>query len=236
MSSHSPIILAADELDQEACLELAQRIGPRLSAIKIHNLFDEYGTGFTHQLSVVGRVRVWVDAKLHDIPNTVGLRAATIERAGADIITVHASGGIDMMMAAKKAVLSAEIYAITVLTSLSEEEAHLLHGQPTKAKVLDLARQAKLAGVDGIVCSPKEVGILSKRPELKGLKFIVPGIRSAGKDQGDQQRVDTPVAALKAGASKLVVGRQITQANDPVQAYNELCEELKDISLAEMLQ
>ena len=213
------IILAADELTADACVLLAHRIGDRVDAIKIHNAYDYAGRALVKDLHARG-ARVWIDYKLHDIPNTVRLRAQALADAGADIITVHASGGIEMMQAALESGI--EVYAITVLTSLSEEETHLLHGQPSKAAVLNLARQAKMAGVHGVVCSPKEVGILSKRPELQGLKFITPGIRSAGQNADDQKRVDTPAAALKAGAHRLVIGRQITQSQDMGTALAEL--------------
>ncbi len=216
------IILAADELTLDQCLGLASKIGSKVHAIKVHNVFDLQGPSVVARLREAGAQRVWVDSKLNDIPNTVRLRAKAIANSGADILTVHASGEIEMMMAAVESNVLVEIFAITVLTSLSEEQAHLLHGHPSKAAVLYLARLAKLAGVHGIVCSPKEVGILAKRPELRGLKLVVPGIRSAGKDAGDQQRVDTPAAAIKAGATHLVIGRQITQASDPVAALEEL--------------
>jgi len=222
------VILAADELSIEQCLGLASKIGSRVHAIKVHNAFDAQGPTIVQQLHDAGAERVWVDAKLHDIPNTVRLRAKAIADSGAEIITVHASGEIEMMMAAVEA-FPYEVFAITVLTSLNEEQAHLLHGQPSKAGVLYLARLAKLAGVAGVVCSPKEVGILAKRPELKGMKFIVPGVRSVGKDAGDQQRVDTPLNAIKAGATHLVVGRQITQVSDPVAALDALEAELDEV-------
>ncbi len=222
------IILAADELTFDQCLDLASKIGSRVHAIKVHNVFDLQGPSVVKQLREAGAQRVWVDAKLHDIPNTVRLRAKAIANSGADILTVHASGEIEMMMAAVESG-PAEIFAITVLTSLGEEQAHLLYGQPSKAAVLYLARLAKLAGVHGIVCSPKEVGILAKRPELKGLKFVTPGIRSAGKNAEDQQRVDTPAAAIKAGVTLLVVGRKITQASDPVAALEELEAEIAGV-------
>lgn len=223
------IILAADELGHNECLALTRSIGHRVHAIKIHNLYDLHGRDVVKRLREHGASRIWIDAKLHDIPNTVGLRARALAEAGADILTIHASGGIEMMRAAVKSG-PAEIFAISVLTSLSEEEVHLLHGQPSKAAALYLARMAKLAGVGGVVCSPKEVGVLSKRPELQGLKFVTPGVRSAGKDAGDQQRIDTPLAALKAGASYLVIGRQLTQAPDPIAALDQLEEEIGDFT------
>ncbi|OHA91345.1 MAG: orotidine 5'-phosphate decarboxylase [Candidatus Zambryskibacteria bacterium RIFCSPHIGHO2_01_FULL_49_18] len=221
MSTASRIILAADELTLDQCLDLASKVGDRVHAIKIHNLYDRAGAIAVQQLRDAGARRVWVDAKLHDIPNTVKLRAKAIAESGADILTVHASGEIEMMMAAVEGGPS-EIYAITVLTSLGEEQAHLLFGQPSKAGALYLARLAKLAGVHGVVCSPKEVGILAKRPELQGLKFITPGVRSTGKATDDQKRVDTPAGAIASGATHLVIGRQITQAADPVEALHQI--------------
>lgn len=215
------IILALDELGFDESLRLAEAVGQRVYALKIHNLFDEFGAEAVQQLRSAGAKRVWVDAKLYDIPKTVKLRAAAIAKSGADIVTVHASGGIDMMMAALEAGIS-EVYAISVLTSLTEEDTHLLHGQPSKAEVLRLARDAKLAGVHGVVCSPKEVGLLSKRKELTGLKFVIPGVRSPGVSTDDQQRVDTPEAAIKAGAKHLVIGRQVTKAQDPLEALKQI--------------
>lgn len=223
LNSNTPkvIILALDEFGLDESLRLTEQVGERVYALKIHNLFDQHGYAAVEKLRAAGAPRVWVDAKLHDIPNTVKLRAQAIADSGAEIISVHASGGIDMMIAAIEANIS-EVFAISVLTSLSEEDAHLLHGQPSRAEVLHLARDAKLAGVHGIVCSPKEVGVLSKRKELTGLKFVVPGVRSIGVNIGDQQRVDTPEATIKAGASHLVIGRQITRAANPLEALKQV--------------
>ncbi len=218
------VIVAADDLTLDQCLGLSSKIKDRVYAIKVHNLYDEYGPSVVGQLRDAGAPRVWMDFKGKDIPNTIRLRAKAIAKSGVDIITVHASGEIEMMMAALESGVT--IYAITVLTSLDEEQTHLLHGQPTKAAVLYLARLSKLAGVHGVVCSPKEVGMLAKRPELKGLEFVTPGIRSAGKDAGDQKRIDTPGSAITSGSTRLVIGRQIIQAADPLQALDELEQEL----------
>lgn len=221
----SRIILALDELNLDQCLELVSRVGDRVYAIKIHNIFDQQGPGVVQRLRDAGARRVWVDAKLHDIPNTVKFRAKAIADSGADILSIHASGEIEMMMAAVESG-PAEIYAVTVLTSLGEEQAHLLHGQPSGSMTLYLARLAKLAGVHGVVCSPKEVGILAKRPELQGLKFITPGVRSSSKAIDDQKRVDTTARAIASGSTHLVIGRQITQAIDPVNALHRIEEEI----------
>jgi orotidine-5'-phosphate decarboxylase len=220
------IILAADELNLDQGLGLVRSVGHKVYAVKIHNLWDVRGPTVVRQLLDAGAERVWVDLKLHDIPNTIRLRAKAVADAGANILTVHADGEIDMMMAAVNA-FPGEIYAITVLTSLDEDQIHLLHGQPSKAAVLYRARLARLAGCAGVVCSPKEVELLAKRPELANLKLIVPGVRSADfHDVADQRRVDTPGTAIKSGATYIVVGRQITQANDPVDALEVLVAEV----------
>lgn len=219
------IIIALDGFNLEQCLTLISKIGDKAYAFKIHNLWDEHGPGIVGEFKSEGAKRVWVDLKIDDIPNTGSLRASAVKKSGADILTVMTSGGIEMMAAAV-ASGPAEIFGVTILTSLSEEETHLLFGQPTKAAVIYRARLAKLAGAQGIVCSAKEVGLLAKLPELKGMKFIVPGVRSVGQDVGDQKRVDTPKAALVAGATHLVIGRQITGAEDPVQAFEELMGEV----------
>lgn len=221
MSAAARIIISADDLSLEQCLELARKVGDRVHAIKVHSAYDQYGPSIVRRLRDAGARRVWVDAKLHDIPHAVKLRAKAIAESGADILTVHASGEIDMMMAAVEAGPS-EIYAITVLTSLDEERAHLLYGHPTKASALYLARLAKLAGVHGVVCSPKEVGILAKRPELIGLKRVTPGTRSPGKEAHDQARVETPAKAVESGSTDLVIGRQLTEARDPVEALEQI--------------
>ncbi|MBI4215660.1 MAG: orotidine-5'-phosphate decarboxylase [Parcubacteria group bacterium] len=226
MNLNDKNIVALDELTLEQSLALIHKTNDKVYAYKIHNLWDQHGPSVVEQLKKAGAQKVWVDLKFKDIPNTVKLRSQAVRAAGADILTVHASGGIKMMKAALQSGIP-EVYAVTVLTSLSEEETQLLHGHSSKATVLHLAQLAKLAGVHGIVCSPQEVGILSEASELKPLKLIVPGVRSAGQSAEDQQRVDTPAAAIQAGATHLVIGRQITQADDPVEALKNLSKEIE---------
>ena len=218
------VILAADGLALDATLRLVDQLRGGVYGVKIHSLWDRHGPDVVKQLLDAGAPRVWVDLKLHDIPETVRDRAKAVAESGAHMITVHASGGIEMMMTACESWL--EIIAVTVLTSLDEDQVHLLHGNPSKATVLSLARLAKLAGVASVVCSPREVGILAKRPELADMVFITPGVRSPGVASDDQKRVDTPMNALLAGATRLVIGRQITKAEDPLAALNLIEEEI----------
>lgn len=221
MSSDSRINVALDRMGKLACVQLTSRVGARTYAFKIHSLWDTEGPGVVEVLKREGAERVWVDLKLHDTPDTVADRAKAVRDAGGDILTVHAAGGVEMMMAAIENG-PPEIYAITVLTSLSEEEVHLLTGQPAKAAVLTRARLAMLAGLSNVVCSPNEVNLLSKRLELKGLTRTTPGIRLVGQAKGQQERFDTPEAAIKNGADRLVLGSSVTKAENPVAAFDAI--------------
>ncbi len=214
------IFVALDGLTLEKSQEIV-RVLERRAGYKIHDLWDQEGPWVVQCLLQNGAEFVWVDLKLKDIPQTVKLRAEAVKRSGAHVLTVHASGEIEMMMAAK-AGGPANILAVTVLTSLDEDQTHLLHGNPAKAAVLYMTRLARLADMTGVVCSPREVGLLAKRPELKEMELVVPGIRFTGASIDDQKRVDTPYAAVKAGATRLVVGRAITEAVDPIAAFDRI--------------
>lgn len=217
----SRIILALDGMELDACRALVGKVGSRVHAIKIHSLYDSVGPSVIDRLKDAGAPRVWVDAKLHDIPETVKHRAKAFADAGADMLTVHGSGGIDMMLAAAQA-FPGEVIAITLLTSLRDQQAIQIYGHPPQQTAICLARLAAHADLPSVVCSPREVALIAREADLSHLNFIVPGTRSAGKDAGDQARVTTPAAAIKAGASKLVIGRQVTTAPDPVAALGEL--------------
>lgn len=220
------IILALDEIqEKEEVLKLVEKVGHLVYAVKIHNLYDKFGPEIVGKLKKAGAEKVWVDFKLYDIPNTAKLRAAHIE---ADIISVHASGGIEMM---KQAVSSGkEIFAVTMLTSFSSAEVKQIYNREVDDAVRTLARMGKVAGVAGIVCSPQEIKMLKKSPELSGLKLVVPGIRSSGIDANDQNRTGTPEQAVLDGADYLVIGRQITQARDPIAEVKKLSEEIENFA------
>ncbi len=220
------IIISADELGEQELLALTSSIGPRAYAVKVHDVYDKLGPSIVGALKDAGAQKVWMDAKLHDIPNTARARAKAFADNGIDIITVHASGGVEMMRAAKEGAGSAEVYAVTVLTSLSEEAATTIYHQKVQEQVLALAHLAKEAEVDGVVCSAKEVAMLAADPALIGLKFVVPGVRSPGADTHDQKRVASPKEALADGATHLVVGRQVTTAQDPASALDAIESEI----------
>lgn len=205
------------------CLQLARTVRDRVYAIKIHELFDLHGRKAVHALKDAG-VRVWVDAKIHDTPDATRLRAQAIATAGADILTVHAAGGTEMVRAAVGQ--TSEVYAVTVLTSLDESWVRAVFGRSPSDVVLAFAMLAHHAGVRGIVCSPREVSVLAGHPKLRILELVTPGVRSSDTVTNDQRRVSTPAAAIMAGATRIVVGRQVTRAKDPLAALARIEEEI----------
>lgn len=170
--------------------------------------------------------KIFWDGKFCDIPNTVGGASKAVAKLGAKMFNAHASSGVEALMAAVANKGETLALAVSVLTSLEENNAHLIFGAPSKAKVLQFARDAKLAGCDGIVCSPQELKLLAKQKELKGLVKVVPGIRDSNAPPDDQNRTTSPGEAIKAGADYLVIGRPITQAEDPVAAAVRIAEEI----------
>ncbi len=226
MHTKEKVILAADGLELAECVALVRRIGARIYCVKVHDLNDEYGaTVLVGQLKDAGAERVWIDLKLDDVPRTMGRRAKRVARAGADILTVMAHSEIDGMM---EAVANGPplVLAVSVLTSMSPEQAELTYNRSVKASVLYFARQARLANVHGLVASPLEVAMLRKRRELHAITVVTPGVRSPGADVQDQQRVDTHEGALDAGSDYLVVGTEITNAPNPIAFLDSLEERL----------
>jgi orotidine-5'-phosphate decarboxylase len=176
-------------------------------------------------------VPVFLDLKLHDIPNTVGGALTSLMRLDPKpaIINVHAAGGMAMMKAAKDAVAGqTKLIAVTVLTSLSDDDlwsAGFERGTHTAAHATQLAQLAKRSGLDGVVCSAREVKVI-KAATAKDFLAVVPGIRPADTAVQDQKRIATPRAARDDGADILVIGRPITGASDPVQAARAIAESL----------
>ncbi len=220
MLDYNPIIVALDGMDLAQSLNLAERLTGEVGFSKANTLLRQEGYSLIEKFKGQG---FFADLKLHDIPNTVAndVKSLAALPTPPDFITVMASGGIDMMGAAVDAAGDKiKILAVTVLTSLTEEDAHLMYGCLSKVAVLRMARDAKLAGVHGIVCSPKELPIFQKRRELKGLIKVTPGIRPKWylNPNDDQSRVTTPADAIKMGADYLVIGRPIYDHDDPAEA------------------
>ena len=204
--------------DLEHARELATQVRNHVGGLKLGlEFFCANGLHGVHELARLG-LPIFLDLKLHDIPNTVAKAVRALSPAAPAILTVHAAGGRAMMEDAKAAApADTKVVAVTVLTSLDEDDlaATGIAGDP-HAQVERLAALARQAGLDGIVCSGKEVRA-ARRAWPQGF-FVVPGVRPANGAAADQKRVITPREALDAGASILVVGRPITQAANPDEA------------------
>jgi len=226
------LVVALDTPSRDQAVAWARALAGRVGLVKVGlELFTAAGPALVEELTRLG-TRVFLDLKLHDIPNTVERAAANAARLGVDLITVHAGGGRAMLAAAAAGAASGaraertKVLAVTVLTSLDDAALDEL-GIPggAAARVVAWADLARAAGCDGVVCSPRELAALRRR---LGASFVLlaPGIRPAGADLGDQRRVATPAAAVADGADYIVVGRPITAAADPVAAAEAIVGEM----------
>lgn len=221
------LIVALDVPDAKAAQRLIQQIGDTAVFYKVGlQLFTAEGPGVVAELARSGH-KVFLDLKLHDIPNTVSHAVQAAGKLGISLLTVHASGGIEMLKAAVEAAGSQlDILAVTVLTSLNDLRLQEVGvGGGTTDQVLRLAALARTAGCQGVVASPWEVSQLRKALG-EGPLIVSPGIRPAGASRNDQERIATPKEAIRSGASYLVVGRPITHAADPVQAIEGILAEM----------
>lgn len=219
------VIVALDFPGRSQALDFLDLFRGEKPYVKIGmELFYREGPEMVREIKKRGH-RIFLDLKLHDIPNTVASAMLSLSRLQVDMVNLHAAGGVQMMRQAAEALsgLGADkplLVAVTLLTSLSREAAaqELLLSRPLPDAVLHYARCAKEAGLDGVVCSPHEAGAVHESLG-RGFLTVTPGIRFADGDRGDQRRVTTPEEAGKAGADYIVVGRLITRAQDPVGAY-----------------
>lgn len=227
----NPVICAIDKKDVAVAKKLCENLLPHIGMVKLGlEFFVANGPQGVREIAKIG-MPIFLDLKLHDIPNTVAEAARAAVSLDIDILTIHASGGKNMMRAAADAVKDeaaktgkkAPILAgITVLTSMDAQDlADMNVGSELAGQVVTLAKLAKESGLDGVVCSAHE---LEKIKKSCGRDFItiVPGIRSASADLNDQKRVMTPIEAVDKGADFLVIGRPITTADDPAKAAADI--------------
>lgn len=222
------LIVALDVDSHTRAMELVEKLSGQVGLFKVGmELFYAEGPGIVRDIAAAG-AGVFLDLKLHDIPNTVGRAAGVMTRYGASIINVHAAGGRDMMRAAresaaeeaqKRGAPAPKVIAVTVLTSIDQQTYSNDIGLPgvIKDRVRAWALLAKETGLDGVVCSPEEIAPVRAACGPDFL-IITPGIRPAGAASWDQRRVMTPAEAVRAGADYIVVGRPVTGAPDPVSA------------------
>lgn len=226
------LIVALDVPTAEGALALADRLGEQCQWFKVGlELYISAGPAIVEKL--VGRGHsVFLDLKLHDIPNTVAAAVRATASLGTGMLTIHAAGGPAMLTAAREAAATMasppELLAVTVLTSM--DQAQLAATGVTRSPedhVALLARMGWESGIRGFVCSPHEAATLRALTGPQGI-LVTPGIRPTGADRGDQQRIATPTLALQQGASYLVVGRPITQAPDPALAAEAVLLEIAE--------
>jgi orotidine-5'-phosphate decarboxylase len=228
--SSNPVFVALDTTDFNHARRLAADVGSSVGGLKLGlEFFNAHGPAGIRPFVEMG-VPVFLDLKYHDIPNTVAGAAKAAATLGVSILNLHAQGGAAMMRAgldAAKAISpSIKVIAVTMLTSLADEDLPSLGLQPPVGdQVLRLATLSRQCGLDGVVCSAHEIARL--RQELgPDFLLIVPGIRPAGSAHGDQRRVMGPAEAMAAGANILVIGRPITGAADPAQAARDIAQSL----------
>ena len=215
-----PIIVAVDETQLSSFKQTVDSLDSDLCMIKVGSVsFNALGHQAISYASNKG-FKIFLDLKLHDIPNTVKKSIKGLVSLPIDMMTIHTSGGLEMMKAAKNAVdgTDIKIFGVTALTSLSDEDTSLIFKRTAAEQVNTMLDLAEQAGIDGVVCSPHELSLVTKRESLLS---ITPGIRlKDSKD--DQNRVMTPKDALKQGANFLVIGRPITEAKNIKEALLEI--------------
>jgi orotidine-5'-phosphate decarboxylase len=223
------LAVALDFADEHEALKLVDQLGQTCQWYKVGmELYYAAGNRIVRQLRERG-FNIFLDLKLHDIPNTVAGAVRSAAKAGASLLTIHASGGEAMMTAAAEAASapgSPRLLAVTVLTSMDASQLAGIGITASPAEqVFRLAKLAQRSGIDGMVCSPEEVAILRRETGPKTL-LVIPGIRPAGSAAEDQRRIATPAQAIRDGASLLVVGRPITRAADPAAAAQAILNEI----------
>ena len=226
------VIIACDFAGTAETLAFLEKFGTERPFVKIGmELFYAEGPQIVRLLKARGH-RVFLDLKLHDIPNTVEKSMRVLRDLGADIVNLHAAGTRAMMEAALRGLTRDDgtrplLIAVTQLTSTDQQamEQELLIDKPLSEVVLSYAENARAAGLDGVVCSPLEAGAVHGRCGA-GFLTVTPGVRFAEGDKGDQKRVATPALARELGADYIVVGRPITKAEDPLAAYHRCVKEI----------
>jgi orotidine-5'-phosphate decarboxylase len=223
------VIIACDFKDKNDLFEFLKPFKGKNPYLKIGmEIFYKEGPELVKELKKMG-FKIFLDLKLHDIPNTVEKAMKNLSSLGVDIVNVHSEGGIEMMKAARRGLDSTEegkktkLIAVTILTSISNVilKNELLVNADVSEVVKKYATNAKEAGLDGVVCSALEAPIIKEM----GLISVTPGIRFADDSKGDQKRVATPAYAKELGSTYIVVGRSITAAENPVAAYDRCVKE-----------
>ncbi len=227
----NPIIVAIDKNSETEAYELTEELVGQVGAIKLGlEFFDTYGPDGIRNLQKL-EIPIFLDLKIHDIPQTVKKTIDTLSSLKPDILNVHALGGKKMMQFALESLLNnspnTQLVAVTILTSLDDDDLQMMEMNiSTKNLVSSLAKLTKESGLSGVVCSSEEIKLVRESCG-KNFKIIVPGIRPEGSDKNDQKRIMTPKEAISLGADHLVIGRPITESRDPRKTIKEIVNSIK---------
>lgn len=237
MTAKERLIVALDIDTKEEVKNLVDALKEEVGMFKIGlQLYTSLGNDIIRYIKE-RECKIFLDLKLHDIPNTVAKSAKVLTGLGVDMFNVHSQGGLQMMADAKKASLKEakalginppQLIAVTILTSLGDDEvSEIGYEHSAKDMVVHLGKLTESAGLDGVVCSTLEAGLIR---EACGSNFITvtPGVRPLGGDAGDQKRITTPKAALEGGSTYIVIGRPITEAEDVVLAARKIVQEMEE--------
>lgn len=230
--NQNPLIVALDVNDAEQARALLKRLGDSVSFYKVGmELYAGEGMLFVQELIASGK-QVFLDLKLYDIGETVKRATALIAQTGVHFLTIHGSNTVMRAAVEGRGASTLQLLGVTVLTSFDQEDLTEL-GYP--CKLLDLvvhrARNAMVAGVDGVVCSPRDASAVRHATGPRAI-VVTPGVRSHRAATGDQKRVSTPAQAVANGANYLVIGRQVTRAADPRAEVNRILEEISQVAMA----
>ncbi len=228
---HNKIIVALDYAEQTSAMDLVSALDPASCRLKVgKEMFTRFGPEFINKLHHLG-FEVFLDLKFFDIPNTVAKAVQAAADLGVWMVNVHASGGTEMMQAAKDILIPYKdkapwLIAVTVLTSFSIEDLKAVNiNASIQQQVLSLAQLTQNSGLDGVVCSAQETKML--RQHLgNNFKLVTPGIRPLGTAANDQKRIVTPTDAIALGSDYLVIGRPITKSNNPQSALQSIIDEI----------
>ena len=231
LTSHTKLILALDIEERDDAMEILQRAGDRLEWVKVGlQMFTKYGPDYVREIAGLGK-KVFLDLKLHDIPNTVAKAVESVSELPISMLTIHTCGGSERMQRAveaqQKRKPDLQLLGVTVLTSMNDEQlAGIGVNDRIPEQISRLAQLAKDSGMSGLVCSPLEVEMLKSQLGQE-VKLVTPGVRPVGADAGDQKRIMTPAKAKAAGSDYIVVGRPIYKSEDPEAAVVGILAELE---------